>query len=688
MTPINLGDARAEHDSARLDNAFYESADYRTLIESDTKSIVVGRRGVGKSALFLKLDKYYQASGKIQVLKFAPDEHDVIAFRSISKFFANNPRLIRAATRLAFRFGLLMEIAEALSTRFKFKQAPSSNELTHYLQKWKSGKGILTRVRTLIESTVAREQDPEARVGAIATESGLSEVESLVSALLKEMKTSIAILVDRLDEGYEPDDVGVGVVAGFMHAAIDLKDRIDVTRTIVFLRDNIFRAVENFDQDFSRNLEQAVLRLHWDERSLLNFVASRIRSATSVKTEKSIRLWDQVTLGSLQGEVGFHSCLRMTLYRPRDLLLLLNEAFINAAKRDSFAIEPQDLEASAKSISESRLRDLVKEYDAQLPGLDRLTKAFWNGPPIYRLSDVSDLILGVIRKDDYCAPEQQQYAIFADAIDAVRALYSVGFVGIKEEGSEATVFCHDGRRPDRDFTEVDEIMVHPCYWMALNLTKRELHEDAASAINDEYDVRVKSETPELRRKSLGQLESELNGIAIGAGGAYAFEEWCFRVIRILFSGGLRNIVLHPNRIGLQRRDIVGTNHGSTAFWGRVLKTYDSSQVVFEVKNFSELDRDAFFQINSYLSREYGRIAFFITRRVDLNLQKGRELAWVRELRNQHDKIAIILSARFLVSLLQKIRNPSKHDAAEEALDKLLDQYLRNYFGETANRKRH
>ena len=50
-----LGDVRAEVDHAMLSKAFLETPDYLTLLESDEKVVVVGRRGTGKSALTYKL---------------------------------------------------------------------------------------------------------------------------------------------------------------------------------------------------------------------------------------------------------------------------------------------------------------------------------------------------------------------------------------------------------------------------------------------------------------------------------------------------------------------------------------------------------------------------------------------------------------------------------------------------------
>lgn len=381
MPAIFLGDARAEKDYAQFKEAFYESPDYRTLIESEIKAIVVGRRGVGKSALFLRLTDYYNGSGKTEVINFAPEEYEIQAFRPVARLFDDKFNLVRSATRIAFRYALLLELGAALSTRYKFSQAEGSATILAHLKTWKAQSGLLAKLKKQIEQTARSTLDAESRIGALAEEFKLSELEAAISNVMAEMKHKAVFLVDRLDEGYEPDSTGVAIVDGFLHAAIDLQDKLAGARCIVFLRDNIYRAVEHYDQDFSRNLEQSVLRLHWEERSLLNFVANRIRMAGGASAEKSIRVWDSVTRGSLQGENGFHQCLKLTLFRPRDLLLLLNDAFRIASSDHRHAIDQDDINSSARSISEHRLRDLEKEYSSHIPGLGALVKAFSNCPP-------------------------------------------------------------------------------------------------------------------------------------------------------------------------------------------------------------------------------------------------------------------------------------------------------------------
>jgi len=677
----SLGDVRAEQDQAMLGVAFYESPDYRTLIESDAKSIVVGRRGTGKSALYLKLAQYYRSDEKADVIQVAPDEHEMLALRPLANELGENFTLIRATMRLIFRYALMMEIASALSTRFKFQKSPSSGLLVQHLSEWRNKVTFFSRVKACILRIITSETLREARVGAASEVLQIAQIEEALKDALRITNRSGVVLIDRTDEGYEPDEKGIGIVDGLAQASIDIRDRMPNVRSIVFLRDNIYRAVESRDQDFSRNIEQSVLRLHWDESALLNLATNRIRVVFKLKAEKSIRVWDSVTQEGLQGEHGFHLCLRLTLYRPRDLLLLLNDAFRRAASEQRPSIVPTDIDSSAHSISENRLSDLIKEYSSQLPGLSKLIAPFYNRDPIVSVHDASALIRETTSRDIYDQEVQQQFALFAEPIEAIRGLYSVGFVGVRDRSSGNYVFCHDGRNPDKDLFVGESLMVHPCYWMAMNLNRSGLSETDASEIYDEYDVSVASETPAQRARSIGQLEALLREIEEGEAGWSQFEQWCLKVVRVLFAAGLRNIQLNDNAKNLQRRDVIGTNHGATPFWKRVLEEYKSRQVIFECKNFRELKREHYWQMNSYLCQDYGRIGFFITRDDDINLRNDRELGWARELRHQHDKVVVKLTADYLVRLLGKVRSPAKHDAADDGLDSLLDTYIRNYYGE-------
>lgn len=684
-----LGDLRAEADTAMLDHAFVETPDYRTLLESSDRTVVVGRRGTGKSALMYQLTKYWNGLKGTAVITIAPEEDQVIGMRPLIQMCGDKFTHLRAATRIGWKYALLLEITDHLASKYKF--APMLSEcpvLSIHLKKWKAaGPDIFARLRGTFKRAISQSASPEERIGNLAINLELQEVQEALDKVLTAAKFQCVILIDKLDEGYDPDDVGVGFVDGVIYATIDINTKFEQIKTVLFLRDNIFRAVATKDPDFSRNIEGQVLRLHWDSYLLLNLVCNRLRRAFMLEIENNQRLWDRCTANELQHQDGFKKCLQLTLYRPRDLLILLNEAFFVAAKHDRKQIVLDDIEVTAKAISNHRLDDLQKEYEAIFPGISQVTSLFFGRNPEMKVSEASGLIAELLQRDDLTPKIQQEFAILSIPKDVLRALHSVGFLGVHDAQTATYIFCHDGKNPGKELNLDDRILVHPCYWLALNLTKNSLNPEEAEEIDDEYEIQIHSETPDIRIAKLGAAISNLEKIPLGRDGDSEFEQWCLEAAKIVFAGKLRNFELHPNKNAKQRRDVVATNTSDTGVWRRISEDYSTRQVIFEVKNFQGLGPDEYRQMLSYLNGPYGKLGFIITRDINTELTKEVELPWFLEMYNNHHVMIIKLTGKYLSTILSKLRSPQKHDAADTYLDNLLDTYSRLYLSNQTSIKK-
>ncbi|MGE0467598.1 MAG: ATP-binding protein [Steroidobacteraceae bacterium] len=679
-----LGDLKAEADTDMLDHAFLETPDFRTLIETSDRIVVVGRRGTGKSALAFALAKYWKET-ETAVVRLTPEEYQVISVRPLIQLFGDKFLRIRAGARLIWRYAFMMETLLALEPRASTRASSQFSFLGPHLDKWKSrGSSIPDRVRSLIREQVRVEASPEDRIGDLPVKLDLKRTEDALAEVCKQVDRLVVFLIDKLDEGYEPDVVGVGLIDGLVQAAIDLKTRIPNVRVVIFLRDNIFRAVQTLDQDYSRNIEGHVLRLHWSENDLFNFTAARLRIAFNFKDESSIKIWNACTTEQLQGRDSFSRCLRLTLYRPRDILALLNEAFFFAAKDGNPRISPSHVDATAKTISQNRLDDLIKEYSGIIPGLRTYVALFEGRPAERNVGDIiraSDALLTSGSSDSRI---QQDFFILEDATSVIRGLYSVGFLGVRDPTTGRFVFCHDGRAPDREFAVGDAVLVHPCYWMAINSTTNSVDPEMADDVYDEYDIEVASDTPHIRIQKIDELMRQLDLVPEGPEGASQFETWCHKAIRIAFARSLRNVELKPNKLANQRRDVVGTNLGDAGAWKRIREDYETRQVIFEIKNYKDITAADYQQIRSYLSGEYGRLAFVVTRDGSVDLYANREIEWLREMYMNHRVLIVKLTGVYLRRLLHKLRNPQKHDAVDGAIHTLLDTYTRLYLaGQTA-----
>ena len=144
-----LGDIRAEADREMLGTTFLETADFKTLINNTDRPIVVGRRGTGKSALAYHLIEHWQTVSRTSAVLITPSEDQIIGLRTlIPKFFGDDYKMIRAGTRIAWRYALLAEIACLLVGHYKIGRAQDRALIQQHAREWTAlGTDISMRLR-------------------------------------------------------------------------------------------------------------------------------------------------------------------------------------------------------------------------------------------------------------------------------------------------------------------------------------------------------------------------------------------------------------------------------------------------------------------------------------------------------------------------------------------------------------
>ena len=258
------------------------------------------------------------------------------------------------------------------------------------------------------------------------------------------------------------------------------------------------------------------------------------------------------------------------------------------------------------------------------------------------------------------------------------ALYSVGFLGLEDPATKSVLFCHDGARSSVSSMDGSgRVAVHPCYWKALDVGEAGVGTEVLVDIHDDYDTRENPQLSDLRIKRLGQLVSELPTTPTGREGALEYEKWVLQACRILFAGELSNFELHPAPDGVQRRDVVATNSAERGFWKRVLDDYGVRQVVFETKNYEELEPDDYRQALSYSGKQYGCLVIVVVRS-DVDGLDTNARGWVKEMWDGHGVLVFVLPTRTLIQCISKTRGTQGRSYTERALIRRLDTFERSY----------
>jgi len=589
--------------------------------------------------------------------------------------------MLRAVARLLWRASLLIEALHRIERHYKFGKLAERAFLVDYARKHKAllTQSVSARCVDLLKLAMAAASHGVEVAPTLATVMEIDKLQQAVANALHEMPARIVVLCDDLDEGWLPDVPATAVLGGLAMATADLTDRKTEIYPLLFVRDNIFRALAQLDSDFTRHIEGHTLRLHWDENSLLHLVAQRLRVALKLgDVESDIRVWDRFAHRALRERDGFLACLHHTLYRPRDVIVLLNEAYANAARENRYAIVETDVQQSAKLISQHRLDDLLKEYETVFPGLRLFVDHFKGRHVPEKFGEIRSMLDEAVVTADYFDPAARDFGIFSTGSEIFSALYSVGFIGVQGVDGDAFTFCHDGAPSTLGSTEVATLVtVHPCYWKALDLQGATPPEEVLIRINDEYKAKPSAELANIRTALLGEIYGALPRLAVGSDGSRQFEEWVFRTVKVLFAGKLTNPQLKPNTGAVQQRDVVATNMAKDGFWNRILADYRSRQVVFEVKNYEEIGPDDFRQLTSYLTGEYGEFGVIVSRSRSESPTET-EKTWIRTMWTDQRRIVMILPAVVLARCVSKLRDARRFDYTEDTLNKRMDLLVRSY----------
>jgi hypothetical protein len=590
-------------------------------------------------------------------------------------------RVLRPISRLLWTVDFLLKSIEVISKHYHFGKSPQSSFLKSYLNNYlpKAGRSSTSVSLTILQQILLETKVAEEIPRAIATRYQINQVTDGLREALEVTGLRVVALYDRLDEAWLPEAAPVAILGGLAKTAAEYREKRFPFYPVIFIRDNMFRALAQFDDDFTRHIEGHSLRLQWDEESLFHLVTARLRVALNLgAVESAVKVWNRFAHRELHDREGFVKCLRYTLFRPRDILVLLNEAYGNALRDDRDCIVENDIEKTAIGISQHRLEDLCKEYDRVLPGLRLFISSFRGKQATQTFQAIVESLQYIADHNDYSDIAARDLVLFENGGEMFSALYSVGFVGLKDTVTGNYMFCHDGTMSA--LVSIDgtrETLVHPCYWKALDISVAGEPKELLIQVNDEYIAPPTAGPMNLRIQRLGRLPEQVATIPLGHDGSKDFEVWVARAVRLLFSGSLSNIEMKPNpATALSQRDVVATNTTKTDFWRRIHTDYGSRQILFECKNYVELNSDDFRQILDYSTGEYGRFAIAVRRGSSETLTEN-EKDRVKALFFEHKRLLMIIPVPLWALCIRKLRTPKKYDYAEFTMSKYMDWIVRS-----------
>lgn len=472
ISEINWGDDSAERDPFLLE--YFVTSDAFQRLRARTKSIVVGRKGSGKSALRKKLEQTFQSETDTHVVNLSPKFNsirNILNDRDIAENFGQEIFFQHTWLRQIL-LDCLCEVGHHAKGKYATDSLDFARRISVELNR--TSKDLVENVADILSRL-------KGKAGSLG-EFGLTlerelrnvaDVDSLEHHLVSVANSGakFVILVDDLDLGWNNSVVANNLLLGLLAAINHLAGLSKNLYVCVFLREDVYSILITQTQhsDKYRNIE----RIRWEKDDLLRILNERINfnrdRATIGKLPNPFNTVFPLTIGTSNTD---NWLLERTLGRPRELIQLARY-YTESVEGD----HPSDeaLKSSEQGYSSWKLDDLCTEYSNQYPGLISIFSYwktnFFRHKYHLKRAEIEEMLLCIATE---VALNEEWFNTIVDTtgIDALlKVLYEIGFIGDFVQGGEGgskTFYSYLDRHEPR----FEEIQIHPCFRRAANTVER------------------------------------------------------------------------------------------------------------------------------------------------------------------------------------------------------------------------
>jgi hypothetical protein len=401
LSSLNCGDPAAENEQDQLNLYFLETEEFKKALHGET-NIIIGRKGCGKSAIFLQVRDRVRLDKRNIVVDLSPEGYQLIKLKEmICKIQSLG---VRNQFIAAFwQYVLWLEIAYKILEKDEKISKRDSNVSEKYYQLKKyfddrvdTGSGDFSeRLRKLTDSIENRFQKSIGNSSEIFISSKILEIvygadiSNLKGQVLSYLKTKgeIRFLFDNLDRMRSPsgfDENDAILILGLIESMQDISKQFKRNGFefywILFIRGDVYEFVVRNMPDYSKHATQS---LEWGDPAILKRVLQERVLASSPDNSKDwTKIWLPISVQHVAGRDTMDFLVTASIMRPRYLIKMFESAKRRAINLGHTAIQEEDYQAALEEIGWTimedlnlELRDIVSDADGLLFDIAQLSGA-------------------------------------------------------------------------------------------------------------------------------------------------------------------------------------------------------------------------------------------------------------------------------------------------------------------------
>jgi hypothetical protein len=441
LSRLNFGAPAAERDiELGLADYFVETEAFRRVAERK-KTVVLGNRGSGKSAIFKILAKQARSSGAV-VLELSPEDYSYEMLSSTMHPESKGSWAKYGAYSAAWKYLIWVLIMKHVTTTGSKLKTGAAAKIYNYIRDNHSGIdrnpiAVFISYLKRIEGLKVGPVEVRVKTVELAKLYKLEEIYKLLPALKSICdRRKILVFVDELDRGWDSSEDARAFVAGLFQACVSINEQIENVTVYVSLRRELYDSIPALYDD-AQKYRDIIETIHWDEPSLLSLVAKRIKHGViELESSDDVSCWNSVFSETLQYRQtkSFNYIVDRTLYRPREMIQFCSDALEAAKNTHSFPIDYDLISRAELAYSEDRTKDIAAEYRFQYPGLLSVFEVFRGLTYTFDRENLELLCLAITTGEYKIDGSAETWVSGQDYEFLIEILWRVGFLKAQAVG--------------------------------------------------------------------------------------------------------------------------------------------------------------------------------------------------------------------------------------------------------------
>jgi hypothetical protein len=434
---LDLGAPAAERDIDRgLEHYFIHSEAFRR-VENRSKTVVLGNRGVGKSAIFKILAAQARTKNAI-VLELAPEDYSYELLRTALASEAEGSWAKLGAYAVAWKYLIYVLLMQEIVARGGRRPGRGSLAKINAYVRDNHPTADMSKLSALLSYMKRLEG---VKLGPVEASLKARELEKLykleeINALLPNIKEVLLkhpalIFVDELDRGWDASEDAKAFVAGLFQACASLNSVSPNLTVYMSLRQELYDNIPALYED-AQKYRDLIETVSWSDEGMRALIAARVRySIPRLSKVDDDGVWGAVFAETLsyRNTKSFNYMVDRTLSRPREFIQFCAGAIELSVQHES--APPLDYKVISDvegRHSEDRAKDIAAEYRFQHPGLLSIFEAFRGRVYSLDRSELEDICLELSLGSIAVADDAANWMNDLEPENLIKILWQVGFL--------------------------------------------------------------------------------------------------------------------------------------------------------------------------------------------------------------------------------------------------------------------